>query len=602
LGNQAEYLARTGESGSVATDTLAAALNAAIRTLRAGVGDSSSVIRRLVSLRERLSDSRLQLAVLGQFKRGKSTFINALLGAPLLPVAVIPLTAVPVFIAWRQAPFIRVLFNDGRAPEELSKQEPGDIRDFLFRFVAEEANPENRLGVQRVDLFYPSSLLIGGTVLIDTPGVGSTHRHNTEAALAVLPECDAALFVVSADPPITEAELDYLRHIKPKVARIIYILNKIDYLAGDEQEDVGKFLREVLAKNGLWTQVSEIFGVSAKNGLTAKQRGDRNELEASGMAAVEAHLIGQLATEKSGLLETAIRGKIRDSLSDGAAEIALRVQALTLPVAELAAKSKLFEASLRSIEERQRITRDLLAGEQRTIRQEIEAKIASLRDDATAELARLVKGETESSEAQHALSATMERIFDTARVQLADHCSRRADSVLASFQQRIDADVASVKRASARVFQTPFNESSEVSGFALRHEPYWLTLETRAGLSPDSGRWLERFLPKAQRARRTQGRMLAQIDELVVRNSENLRWALLRGADETFRDATANLQARLDDAVQATRGVIEEALLRRRDASFAIDANLERLNLANETLAALRCQIGKGHAEGSSVS
>jgi Dynamin family len=591
------------EVGSgIATNTLVVALHAAIRTLQASVGDNSGVVHRLVGLRERLADSRLQLAVLGQFKRGKSTFINALLGAPLLPVAVIPLTAVPVFIAWRETPFIRVLFNDGSVPEELSLQEPDAIRDFLFRFVAEEANPENRLGVQRVDLFYPSPLLAGGTVLIDTPGVGSTHRHNTDAALAVLPECDAALFVVSTDPPITEAELGYLRHIKTKVARIFYILNKIDYLASDDREHVGKFLREVLAKNGLWTPVSEIFGVSARNGLEARQSGNRNELAASGMAAVEAHLIGQLATEKSDLLETAMRGKILDSLADGAAEIALRVQALKLPVAELTAKSKLFEVSLRSIEQRQRITRDVLAGEQRTIRQEIEANIASLRHDATAELARLLEGEFEPSEAEQMLSTTMERIFDSARVQLVEHYSRRTDSVLAGYQQAIDADVASVKRAAAQVFQTPFNESSEASAFALRHEPYWLTLEPRASLLYDSGRWLERLLPKAQRARRIRGRMLAQIDELVVRNAENLRWALLRGADETFRDATTNLQARLDDAVQATRGVIEEALVRRRDASFAIGANLERLNLANDTLVALRRRIGKGHAQGNSVS
>jgi hypothetical protein len=63
----------------------------------------STLAGRLHVLRDRLSRERLQLAVLGQFKRGKRTFINALLGANLLPTGVIPLTAVATFISWRPA-------------------------------------------------------------------------------------------------------------------------------------------------------------------------------------------------------------------------------------------------------------------------------------------------------------------------------------------------------------------------------------------------------------------------------------------------------------------------------------------------------------------
>ena len=97
----------------------------------------------------------------------------------------------------------------GNAPSrEFAVHAADEIRDVLFRFVAEDANPENRLGVERVELFYPADILADGTVIIDTPGVGSTLRHNTEAAWRVMPECDAAFFVVSADPPITESSLN----------------------------------------------------------------------------------------------------------------------------------------------------------------------------------------------------------------------------------------------------------------------------------------------------------------------------------------------------------------------------------------------------------
>ena len=171
----------------------------------------------------------------------------------MLPIAVVPLTAVPIFISWASEPLIRIGFLDGREPEQFGAAEPDAIRNFLFQFVAEEANPKNRLGITRVDLFYPAPVLADGTVLIDTAGVGSTFHHNTEAAFQVIPECDAVLFVASADPPITQTELDYLRRFEAKTERIFFILNKIDYIGAAERKSVAQFLRKVLEENGLFS-------------------------------------------------------------------------------------------------------------------------------------------------------------------------------------------------------------------------------------------------------------------------------------------------------------------------------------------------------------
>lgn len=160
-----------------------------------------------------------------------------------------------------------------------------------------------------------------------------------------------------------------------------------------------------------------------------------------------------------------------------------------------------------------------------------------------------------------------------------------------SCQKRIDADIDTVRRTAAEVFNTPFSASGESAVFALSQDPYWVTKEKGASLIPDLAQWLDHFLPKSIRAKRLRARTIGRIDELVLRNAENLRWALLRGIDETFREATATLQARIDEAESATRGVIEEALIRRRDASYAIDSDLERLNRANEVLSMLRRQL-----------
>jgi len=150
----------------------------------------------------------IHLAVLGQFKRGKSTFVNALLGEELLPTAIVPLTAIPTFIEHADRLQATIIFTDHRHNE---------ICQPLARFVTESANPENKLGVSQVDVYYPSDLLKNGLVLIDTPGIGSTFRHNTVATLNFLPQCDAAVFVVSADPPPTEVEIEFLRQVQGKV-------------------------------------------------------------------------------------------------------------------------------------------------------------------------------------------------------------------------------------------------------------------------------------------------------------------------------------------------------------------------------------------------
>jgi hypothetical protein len=81
--------------------------------LVSGLGpDYKHEATKLSSLKDRLREGRFHLAVLGQFKRGKSTLLNALISEPILPVSVIPLTAVPTFIHFGSVPTIRVKYNE----------------------------------------------------------------------------------------------------------------------------------------------------------------------------------------------------------------------------------------------------------------------------------------------------------------------------------------------------------------------------------------------------------------------------------------------------------------------------------------------------------
>jgi GTPase Era involved in 16S rRNA processing len=582
------------ERKSLGSEALINQLDQASSVVESSIGASSPLGTRLLALRDRVQHERLQIAVIGQFKRGKSTFVNALIGAPVLPTAVVPLTAIGTFIGWRNEPLIQVQFADGRPIEHFTAREVEDIRKILSRFVTEEENPKNRLGIERVDLFYPAPILADGTILIDTPGIGSTFTHNTEAALRLIPESDASLVVLSSDPPITETELAYLHRLKSKIGRMFFVVNKIDYLTSDEQQAVTDFLRKVLTDESLINPRAPIFGVSARLGLSAKQSRDHDALKRSGMAEIEDHLVRYLATEKAQSLDEAIRRNAADVLSRASDEVELRAKALRMPLEQLEQKSSAFTEALRSIEAQRLTIGDLLRGDRRRLVDDLETRIKSLREDASSRLGQVIDEGLSHSEpawtekVASALSLAIEDLFSEAGENFVHTFSRQAEDILADHRRRIDALVDQVRRTEAEMFDVSFASEAGPEAFRLAQEPYWVTERINSTLIPDLGRLIDRFSPTGLRRRRRRGRLIEETDELILRNAESLRWAILRALDESFRAAATQLEARLGDAITATKGVIEDALTRRHDRSFATEAALDRLGRSTEALAAMR--------------
>jgi hypothetical protein len=128
------------------------------------------------ALCDRVRDGLFYVACVGQFKRGKSTLLNALVGQPVLPVGVVPVTAVVTVVRHGERPSARVRFAAGGWQEIATSD--------LYRYVTEEQNPENRKGVAAVEVFVPSELLASGMCLVDTPGIGSVFAGNTQATRA----------------------------------------------------------------------------------------------------------------------------------------------------------------------------------------------------------------------------------------------------------------------------------------------------------------------------------------------------------------------------------------------------------------------------------
>ena len=178
----------------------------------------------LDELNGRLTGQRLRVLVAGEAKRGKSTLVNALLGRPLLPMGVTPLTALPTTVRYGPDEGATAVFRDGHVA--------GFPLQALDDLVTERGNPGNCRDLASVTVVVDAPVLACGAELVDTPGTGSVYAHNTAAAEAALETMDAAVFVLTADPPVSASERELMARVAGLSVAMFVVLNKADYLAG----------------------------------------------------------------------------------------------------------------------------------------------------------------------------------------------------------------------------------------------------------------------------------------------------------------------------------------------------------------------------------
>jgi len=211
----------------------------------------------LESCRAFAGEETLNVAVLGRFKAGKSSFLNYLLGKPFLPVGVIPVTSVITEIQWGAVERTEVLYTDGRA-EVIAATRISD-------FVAEGENPENIKKVERVRVELPSIDRYRGIRFVDTPGLESVFEHNTEASLHWLPNVGLALVAVGVDPPLSQRDLELIRRLRRYTPNISILLTKVDVLGEHERSEVREFIETQLARNR--SQSIPVFPFSVRPGF-----------------------------------------------------------------------------------------------------------------------------------------------------------------------------------------------------------------------------------------------------------------------------------------------------------------------------------------------
>jgi len=586
--NDAELRTIVPCSNTVDPNQLDSSLEEADKVL-ASLGASFAAEREaMLQLRKRLEGERFHLAVLGQFKRGKSTLLNALLGEEVLPTSVVPLTAVPTFLNSGAKRGVHVVYQNGQPEETFTCDTAKELSLHLERYVTEAANPANRLAVAQVEVYHPASILRSGVVLIDTPGIGSTFRHNTQATLNFLSQCDAALFVISADPPITEVEVEFLEQVRSKVPRLFFVLNKVDYLAKEERAVVSAFIRRVLQEEGGLTGEVLLFSVSALQALEARLSGNETMWQESGMQEIQNYLLDFLAREKMQTLRQAIAYKLCHLLEEVVMRLQMEIHSLKMPLHELEQRLRIFTEKLKEAESQRLSAQDSLAGDQKRILAQLEEEAQRLREFGRRYLNNALEtyleetgGDVPQEEVARArVAEAIPIFFEKELEEMVSSFQKRLQEVLEPHQRRADALIESVRRTAAELLAVPYRAPDPSEIVLKQRRPSWETYRWNATLSPIPEGFWDRLLPLRLRRARLAQRLRQQIEELVLCNVETVRWPMVQDINDNFRRFSRDLDQRLAATIASTRGAMEIALERRRLHEASCAEEVARLEAA----------------------
>ena len=557
-------------------------------SLAAGVV-ADGVVRDLAAARARVAEDRFNLVVLGEFKRGKSTLINALVGRAVLPTGVLPLTSVVTAIGAGGSDRLVVAYGDGREEERPLSE--------LANYVTEASNPGNVLGVELARVELDHDLLRAGLELVDTPGVGSIHSHNTAATRAFFPRVDAAICVLDAGQPLSQAERELLLEVSDRVPRLLIVVNKIDHLEPADRDAAVQFIRSALRDvlgDVLGEAEIELFAVSAR----------RRE----GVSALVERLRGLAAGEREQLLLGSVARLARNVAADTAQAARFEARAIQFPLDQLGVRAAAFEQRIGELRVAAAEAGDLLdRGVERAVEQSVNdpLKLYARREEERLRAELRGHADEVTAGSPRELSAALEKWIDTTIRAEFERLVPRFETAIAAeltalerrYAARIRRILEQVQQTAEDVFgaravgvlpDTGLRAPSRFS-FKLRDPEHGLDMIVGFGRTITPGALGRRLV-----MREAEQRLLDMAD----RHAGRLRSELAGRVSDAVREYRRDLSAVVEEAIEAIRGAIERAGVDRRQGERRAHARLEQLAQIERRCAQLATDLGaaaKGH-------
>lgn len=265
---------------------------------------------------ERLKKHIFSVGILGEFKRGKSTVINALLGQNIVPADILPCSATLNYIKWDACKRAEIKFKDGSIKEVPVEE----LTSYVSKLTEESAAMAET--VEDATVYYPCTFCQNGVQIVDTPGLNDDERM-TAITEKVLPTLDAIIMVIVPSSPFSQSEATFVRNklMTSDLGKLIFLVNQIDII---DEEDVPRVLADIRSRieKSVLEKMAEVHGkdseeyrkakatvgdikiipVSARNALRGKMKNDPEKVRESGFEEFE-KVLSKILVEERGVLE-----------------------------------------------------------------------------------------------------------------------------------------------------------------------------------------------------------------------------------------------------------------------------------------------------------
>ncbi len=526
-----------------------------------GYGDDS-LKNEITALREKFVENKLYVVVVGLFKRGKSTLINTLLEKNILPSSVTPVTAVITIVEYHEKSGVNVCFMDGQTKEiEVN---------LIDEYVTEDKNPGNKKEVHYMRIFDNAEIL-KHVSLVDSPGLGSAYEHNTRATLAFIPRIDAALFLLSADIPVSTIDLKLLEELQSHVGKIIFVFNKADLLKEEDLQKLVKHNKVVLAKAMQKEEDAINFHI-----VSSIQPGNNN------LVFLKNELRSVGGNEKEALLQSSSSHQLQLLHRKAELQMQFIADAYLLPLNELENRRRQLAVSIELMNDQKDEFESIIAGKIKLLQQNINADVNA-----------------KSNALQTKINNIIKNVNDIGRPALRGLQKQLDETILTSFNQiKNEWEIRSkeqfknlLEQYSQRSQSFLYELSSNLSNYLgqninLLAEQFDLNAYTSFYLSLDSGlsavdnplTFFDKLFSFSFQKKKIQAKWKKHYKEIIVRNTASILYDLTYKIQESFRRFNYDLNRRMNDVLINMEKNIKEVIANKTKTQLQNEEVIEDIN------------------------
>ena len=317
--------------------------------------DLENTARSIGETIDKNAKEHFEVAIVGEFKRGKSTLINALLGQEVLPADVLPATATLNRVTSSEEPYVMVEYKNGTS----EKVDIDRLADYVTKLSYESEKTAET--VREATVYYDTAFCKNHVDIIDTPGLNDDEQM-TNVTLSILPEIDAAVFVISANSPFSQFEKEFLekKMLTSDLGRIIFAVNCFGTFSKEDEDRIVETVekriesyvmekaKKVMGENSKEFSVykrkigkPKVIGVYAKKALMAKENNDPEMLAESNFPKFENVLENMLTQDRGSITLQILANKIISAGSEVINSIVLHENALMMENDEFMEKYQL---------------------------------------------------------------------------------------------------------------------------------------------------------------------------------------------------------------------------------------------------------------------